>query len=75
MPTRAYFSYSNALKQGCWKGKQEQESQFSKSFQEWSIFYIIHILIYFDAYILKKHAECQINRKKQTFNYWINDDH
>jgi len=49
-------------------GGWERQAQFSKIFQEHSIsgafFYIIHIFIYFDAYILKKHAECQISCRK-----------
>jgi len=32
--------------------------------QSGSIFYIIYIFIYFDVYILKKHAKCQIGCKK-----------
>jgi hypothetical protein len=41
-----------------WEQEWEREAQFSKRFQERSVsgafFYIIHILIYFGAYIYKK---------------------
>ena len=40
------------------------ERKIFKSFRFGTIFYIIDILMYFDAYILKKHVECQISYRK-----------
>jgi hypothetical protein len=31
--------------------------------EHWECFYIIYIFIYYNAFILKKHAECQISCK------------
>ena len=47
------------------------ESEIFKSFHFGSVLYIIHILIYFDAYILKKHVLCQISYRKHRYNHLI----